>query len=90
VVIAYKRKGLQGQGRWPRFGTSCLESPSLFLASLLAFLDVEPARAVDLLTFRDAGHVLVFAAPNAEPVAATVDQAAATQAAVDWARTSTT
>jgi hypothetical protein len=32
------------------------------------------------------GHVLVFTVPDTEPVAATVDQAAATQAAIDWAR----
>ena len=80
-------KGLQGQERWPRCGTSCLESPSLFLSGLFALLSINPARAVDLFTFRDAGgHLLAFTVPDAKPVPATVDQAAATQAAVDWAR----
>jgi hypothetical protein len=48
---------------------------------------VHPARAVDLFVFRDAArHVLVLAMPGTEPVPATVDQAAATQAALEWAR----
>jgi hypothetical protein len=64
-----------------------LRSPSLVLAGLFALLIINPARAVDLLTFRDAGgHLLAFTVPDARPVPATVDQAAATQAAVDWAR----
>src|SRR4051812_6508998 len=62
-------------------------SPALLLASLLIFLATEPAHAVDLFAFRDAsGRVLAFAVPDTEPVPATVDQAAATQAALDWAR----
>jgi hypothetical protein len=62
-------------------------SPSLFLAGLFALLIINPARAVDLFTFRDAnGHLLAFTVSDARPVPATVDQAAATQAAVDWAR----
>ena len=63
-------------------------SPSLFLAGLLGLLIVNLARAVDLFAFRDeaSGRVLAFAVPDAEPIPATVDQAGATQAAVDWAR----
>ena len=62
-------------------------SPSLFLAGLLALLIVSPACAVDLFTCRDGGgHVLVFTVPDTEPIRATVDQAGATQAALDWAR----
>ena len=62
-------------------------SSSLFLAGLLALLSIHPARAVDLFAFRDrGGRVLAFAVPNTEPIPATVDQAGATQAAVDWAR----
>ena len=80
-------KGLQGQGRWPGFATSCLESPSLFLLGLFAVLTINTTRAVELFAFRDAdGHVLAFTVPDTEPIPATVDQAAATQAAVDWAR----
>ena len=61
--------------------------PPVLLASLLAFVAVEPARAVDLFAFRDAArHVLVFAVPDTEPVPATVDPIPATHAALDWAR----
>jgi hypothetical protein len=42
---------------------------------------------VDLFSCRDAsGHVLVFVVSDTEPIPATVDQAGATQAALDWAR----
>jgi hypothetical protein len=62
-------------------------SPALFLAVLMALLAVQSVRAVDLFAFRDAArHVLVFAVPGTELVPATVDQAAATPAALDWAR----
>jgi hypothetical protein len=48
---------------------------------------VAPTAALDLFAFRDGfGRVLAFAVPAAEPIPATVDQAGATQAAVDWAR----
>jgi hypothetical protein len=53
----------------------------------MAFLAVHPARAVDLFACRDAArHVLAFAVPGTELVPATVDQTAATQIALDWAR----
>ena len=40
-----------------------------------------------MFSFRDAsGRVLAFAVPDTEPIPATVDQAGATQAALDWAR----
>ena len=62
-------------------------SPSLLLAGLLALLIIHPALAVDLFSFRDgSGRILTFTVPNAEPVPATIDQAGATQVAVDWAR----
>jgi hypothetical protein len=62
--------------------------PSLFLAGLLALLIISPARGVDLFAFHDeaSGYVLAFAVPNTEPIPTTVDQAGATQVAVDWAR----
>jgi hypothetical protein len=42
---------------------------------------------VDLFSCRGAfGRVLAFTVPNTAPIPATVDQASATQAAVDWAR----
>jgi len=63
-------------------------SPSLFLAGLLALLIISPARGVDLFAFHDeaSGRVLAFTVRDTEPIPATVDQAAAAQAAVDWAR----
>ena len=61
--------------------------PFLLLASLLALLMIDSARAVDVFAFQNAGgHVLVFTVADAKPVPATVDQAGATQAAIDWAR----
>src|SRR3954451_135314 len=58
-----------------------------FLAGLLALLTVESVRAADLFAFRDgSGRVLAIAVPDTEPIPATVDQAGATQAALDWAR----
>ena len=48
---------------------------------------IATAAALDLFTFRDAaGRVLAFTVPDAGPIPATVDQAGATQAALDWAR----
>jgi hypothetical protein len=44
-------------------------SPSLFLAGLFALLIINPARAVDLFTFRDAGgHLLAFTVPDASVI----------------------
>jgi hypothetical protein len=62
-------------------------SPRLLLAGLLVLLVLRPAGAVELFAFRQgSGRVLAFAVPNTEPIPATVGQAGATQAAVDWAR----
>ena len=53
----------------------------------MAWFVVTSAHATELFSFRvSSGHVLTFAAPGTEPVPATVDQAGATQAALDWAR----
>jgi len=61
--------------------------PALLLAGLLVLLALIPVDAVDLFVFHEAsGRVLAFAVPNAEPIPATVGQAGATQAAVNWAR----
>ena len=62
--------------------------PSLFLTGLFTLLIMSPARAaMDLFTCQDGGgRVLVFTVPDTEPIPATVDQAGATQAALDWAR----
>jgi hypothetical protein len=58
-----------------------------FLAGLLALVMLNPVRAVELFAFRDdSGCVLAFTVPDTEPIPATVDQAGATQAALDWAR----
>jgi hypothetical protein len=62
-------------------------SPPLLLAGLLTLLATAPVCAVDLFSFRNAfGRVLAFTVPDTKPVPAMVDQAGATQAAVDWAR----
>ena len=58
----------------------------LFLAGMFALLAVNPACAVDLFAFEASGRVLAFGVPDTEPIPATVDQAAATQVALDWAR----
>jgi hypothetical protein len=60
-------------------------SPPLLLAGMLTLL-AAPACAVDLFSFDAFGHVLAFTVPNTVPIPATVDQASATQAAIDWAR----
>ena len=61
-------------------------SPPLLLAGMLTQLAATPACAVDLFSFDAFGHVLAFTVPDTKPIPATVDQASATQAAVDWAR----
>jgi hypothetical protein len=62
-------------------------SLSVLLAGLLALSVIYPARGLDLFTFRHVdGRILAFSVPDREPVPAAVDQAGATQAALDWAR----
>jgi hypothetical protein len=68
------------------FHRAVLWSAALFLSGLFALLIITPVCAVDLFTCEDSGHILAFTVPDAKPVPATVDQAGATQAAVDWAR----
>jgi hypothetical protein len=70
---------------WGKSDASALArwSASVFLAVLPALSAIQSARAVDLFAFRDSsGHVLTFAVPGTEPIPATIDQAAATQAAL--------
>jgi hypothetical protein len=62
-------------------------SPPLLLAGMLTLLAATPVCAVDFFSFHDAfGRVLIFTVTSTEPIPATVDQASATQAAIDWAR----
>ena len=65
-------------------------SPPLLLVSMLTLLAATPVCAVDLFSFRDAfGRILAFTVPDTAPIPATVDQAGATQAAIDWPGVST-
>jgi hypothetical protein len=71
-----------------RIGLSAhvLSCRSRWLAGMLTLLAVAPVCAAELFSFDVSGRVLAFAVPDTEPIPATVDQAGATQVAVDWAR----
>lgn len=56
----------------------------VFLCGGALVLLAGPELAEDLFSFCDRDHVLAFALPSADPIAATVNQREALNAAVQW------